>query len=364
MANIDRIVNVQISLRTAAIAQQNFSELMLLGPFNSPDDEKVIIIRGADELVSDFGVQTTSPLYIAALVAFGQIPTVPHIYIGNYDATEDPIDNMIAIAGENSNWYAFVDTAHNDENALDFAAWAEGNEKIFLTCMNDPATGSPAAGDTTSVAARLKIGNFFRTGWYYHPDPRQFPEVAICVRSFTKYPGAETWANQRLSFTTYTPLSETRARNIFDKNGNTFEAFRNIAITQNGKVAGGEWIDVIRFRDWLAEEIKIRVFSQMVDNRIPYTDFGIAIIRTRLAQALDFGVFRGGIAPVEVNEDGDIIPSYTIDVPLSASVSFNNKANRLLQDVYFTARLAGAIHAVEIKGVLTYESVPVGEMIM
>ena len=83
---------------------------------------------------------------------------------------------------------------------------------------------------------------------------------------------------------------------------------------------------------------------------------GIQVIVTALRQALDMGVARQGIAPPETDPSNDqrVIPSYTISAPRSASVSFNNKANRVLQDVNFTARLAGAIHTVEIKGALTY----------
>ena len=121
-------------------------------------------------------------------------------------------------------------------------------------------------------------------------------------------------------------------------------------------LAAGEWIDVIRFRDWLVEQIRINVVSALInaDGKVPYTDDGIQIIRNALQKALDLGVARKGIAPEELDSDGRKIPSYTITVPRSADVSVNNKANRLLQDVRFTARLAGAIHVCEIKGSLAY----------
>ena len=472
MANIDRVVNVQIALRTAAITTESFSDLLLLGTFTPQGTERVVVITSADELMDTYQVPSGSPLYKAASVAFSQIPTVPQLYIGNKTATglvtsqvsiatlnpffmevgsgvpgaepnvlitvsgagfsinskikfadqleekttfvnentltisinrwqfsspdagipvqvvdpngqsnillfaviplastppttpptpptappdNSPFNIMVNIASENSDWYAFCDTDHVDVEALDYALWAESNQKLFVTTLSDPVTTSPPSTDSTSVAAKLKAGNYFRTAWWWHPDPLEFTDVAITARSFTKYPGGETWANQRLNAVMTTALNETIARNVSSKNGNTFEPFRNINITQYGKVAGGEWIDVIRFRDWLCEEIRIRVFQQMIDNRIPYTDAGIAIIRTRITQALDLGVTRGGIAPDEINSAGDIIPSYTVSMPLAADVSANNKANRLLQDCYFTARLAGAIHVVEIKGVLTYE---------
>ena len=43
-------------------------------------------------------------------------------------------------------------------------------------------------------------------------------------------------------------------------------------------------------------------------------------------------------------------------MPLAANISANTKAQRLLEDVKFTARLAGAIHVVEIAGSFTYEN--------
>jgi uncharacterized protein DUF3383 len=363
MANIDRIVKVSISLRTAGVTQASFSDLLLFGQFQRPtgagSTDVVFIITDPQELLDDYGCQATDPIYRAALVFFSQIPHPPRLFIG-MDANAAQVENdLTAIIDQNSDWYAVCDAEHDDTRALAIGEWTEAQEKLFITVLSAIDNASNAATDTTSVAYQLMQQQLFRTAWWYDPDADNFPDVAIAAKSFTKYPGQETWANQRLSNVAFNYLNETTAQNIFDKNGNTFEPFRNIAITQNGKVAGGEWIDVIRFRDWLCEEIKTRVFLQMVDNRIPYTDPGIAIIRTRVTQALDFGVARGGIAPPEVDVDGNYVPSYTVDVPLSTTVSVNDKANRILRDVYFTARLAGAIHVVEIQGTLTYENLPV-----
>lgn len=357
MANIDRIVKVYISLRTTAIAQQNFNDLLLYGMWTPVGAEKVAIITSPDELIDTYHVQPTDSIYKAAEVAFSQIPHLGRIFIG-LDSNA-PSTDLPAIKAENNDWYAICDTKHDESRALAIGQWTEANEKLFVTALHSANNASAPGTDTTSIAHVLMQNNLFRTAWWYVEDVEDFTDVAITVKSFTKYPGQETWANQRLAGVPYYKLSETSAQNIFAKNGNTFEPFRNISITQQGKVAGGEWIDVIRFRDWLCEEIKIRIFQQMVDNRIPYTDPGIAIIRSRLQEALDFGVFRGGIAPPEINNDGDYVPSYVIQVPLSTNVSTNDKANRILRDVYFTARLAGAIHVVEIQGVLTYENLPV-----
>jgi len=361
LANIDRIVKVSIQLRTAGITAINFNDLLLFGPFTipAPATAKVFIITDPDELVESYGVLVDDPMYKAAQVFFSQIPHPPRLFIGHDNNAADVTTDLIAINDENSDWYGICDVLHDGTRAVDIAEWVEAHEKIFVTVLNDAGDISAPATDTTSVAHLLMQGNFFRTAWWWNPSLEEFPDVAIAAKSFTKYPGQETWANQRLSAVMSTFLSETIAQNIFAKNGNTFEPFRNISITQNGKTSGGEWIDVIRFRDWLCEEIKVRIFQQMVDNRIPYTDPGIAIIRSRLQQALDFGVKRGGIAPPEVDIEGNYVPSYVIEVPLSMTISPNDKANRILRDVYFTARLAGAIHVVEIQGTLTYDNLAV-----
>jgi hypothetical protein len=362
MANIDRIVNVTIALRTAGITQATFSDLLLYGVFTRPVGDTtglVYIITDPDELLDTYGCQPTDPIYLAALTFFSQIPHPPQLYIGLDQASPNVDTDLAAMNDQNSDWWALCDVSHSEDRALDIGTWIEAHEKLFITVLSDIDNTLPAGTDTTSVAHLLMQNQLFRTAWWYDPNPLNFVDVAICAKSFTKYPGQETWANQRLAGVAYNYLNEGTFSNLFNKNGNTFEPFRNIAITQNGKVAGGEWIDVIRFRDWLCEQIKVTIFMQLVDNRIPYTDPGIAIIRSRLQQALDFGVVRGGIAPPEVNSEGDYVPSYTIQVPLSTDVPVNNKANRLLQDVYFTARIAGAIHVVEIQGTLTYDLLPV-----
>ena len=59
---------------------------------------------------------------------------------------------------------------------------------------------------------------------------------------------------------------------------------------------------------------------------------------------LDLGIANGGFAAD---------PAPTVDAPLASAVSANDKAQRLLPDVTFTAVLAGAIHEVQVRGTVT-----------
>lgn len=445
MANIDRIVNVQISLNTAGISEEGFSTMLIAG-WHAYTNEHVITVTDAGELL-DLGFKPTDKIYLAAADAFSQIPKPKEVKIGRLqcdgikvtfnenvekdaaymltikkvdakgelhtsnvmymakendtvidvlnglaDATIDytasvvdnelyikgndivvetvaPLEisgfvkadvsiaeNMAAILSADSDFYGVILADRSHENIEAMAEWAEAETKLFLACTNE--AGADNAEVTADIGSKLQAGKYFRTAVCYHADAdTDFLDAAEMARCFAIEPGGETWANKRLAGVTVDNLTETQYKALTKKNYNTFEKFRNVAITQNGVVAAGEWIDVIRFRDWLVEQIRVEEFNMLVNrDKLPYTDAGIAIVENVLNAVLKKGQDRGGIAPTEYDEDGNKNLGYTISVPRASSISANKKASRVLSDVTFTARLAGAIHCMEIKGSLTYEN--------
>jgi len=282
-----------------------------------------------------------------------------NLTITNGASSETIAETMAACVAYDSDFYGIALASRTDSDILAMAAWAEANEKLYGTCVSGSAVLDGA--DNTDIASQLMLNNYYRTFAFYHEDANDFPEVAVMSRCFTAVPGSETWALKRLAGVVVDNLTETQFNVLKAKNVNTFERFRNLSLTQTGKVAAGEWIDVIRFRDWLAEEIKVNVLNVLVNNeKVPYTDAGIAIVEGAIRQSLRQGQVNGGIAPVEYDENGDKNLGYTVTVPLAANISANQKASRILEGVTFTARLAGAIHVVQINGQLTYENLLVG----
>ena len=451
MANIDRIVSVQIALNTAGISKEGFSTLMIVGA-NTVSLPRVSSYTSSVQMTQD-GYSETDPLYLMAVDFFSQIPHPNVLKVGRrqVDSVSVTVDNVLAEGGvytltltsENAhNTYTYTYTVASGDGAekiltglatamaddptvtaayadsaltltnrvagtafvvtvdknlvktngaptetiaetmaacvaydpdfygiamasranadvLAMANWAEANNKLFGTCVSGDDVLNGAI--STDIASQLMLNNFYRTFSFYHEDAADYPEVAVMSRCFTAVPGSETWANKRLAGVNIDPLTETQFNVLVAKNVNTFERFRNLSLTQTGKVSAGEWIDVIRFRDWLAEEIKVNVLNVLVNNeKVPYTDAGIAIIEGAIRQSLRQGQVNGGIAPVEYDENGDKNLGYTVTVPLAANISANQKASRILEGVTFTARLSGAIHVVKIIGSLTYENLLVG----
>ena len=361
MANLSRISSVQITLATAGLRQQSFSDLLLMGTHTGPN--RVDVITSAEDLLTGFGLDDTSLLYQAAQVAFSQEPCVNRLYIGRRDALEAANTALSACLGANDEWYGIALVDHVAADLLPAAAWAEANSRLLGAVITDPDVAA-ASGDEPATA--LMTGQYFRTAWWYHTSATAWPEVAAMSKGFTVPPGGGgegvreggTWANMQLRAVPAVRLTETQYTNIRTRNGNTFEPFRNLSLTQGGKTAGGEWIDIIRGRDWLCEEIRINTVLLFVDRRIPYTDAGIAAVRQRVDQSLALGVRRGLIAPREIDPDtGKEIPSYVITVPSAVQVSQNDKANRILRDLTFRARLAGSIHVSELRGSLQYDAI-------
>lgn len=450
MANLDRIVNVDISLNTTGVSTEGFSTILCVGP-HLHSLPRVSTYTSADQMLED-GFSADDPLYKMVSAAFSQTPSPAVVKVGrrqvnsctvtvaqlgatsaytltvsgygddgnvtektysytndegssedvlqglstavtgdesalisaSYSAgvltlqakdpskpfalnassmlsvdlgsiTESVAQTMAAIMNSDSDFYGVAFTSKVQDDVLAMAEWTESAGKLYGTSFGGDNVKNSEM--TTDTGSQLKAKNYYRTFWFYHSVENEYPEVAVMARCFAVDPGGETWALKKLAGITVDPLTETEFNAVTGKNGNTFELFRNVSVTQNGMVAAGEWIDVIRFRDWLEEEIKTNVFNLLINrDKVPYTDAGIAAIESRVREALDLGQRRGGIAPTEYDEDGNQNLGYTISVPLAANISANTKSSRKLTDMTFTARLAGAIHVVNITGSLTYEN--------
>jgi len=112
-------------------------------------------------------------------------------------------------------------------------------------------------------------------------------------------------------------------------------------------MVSGEYFDVIHGLHWLEQTIKENIFGMLTtisnsNSKVPYTNEGIALIRNQLEASLKVAVTRGII-----NAD------YTITTPDVFDVSSQDKADRILRNVTFTATLTGAINKSEINGTVS-----------
>lgn len=250
--------------------------------------------------------------------------------------------DMAAIALENSSFYGVESTTASTAEITALATWVESNKKI--SAQSSQNTDIPAA-PTTDVASALKTANDFRTAVHFHDDPGQFLGAALLGSVFPVDPGGVIAKFRKLASVSTVPLTESEIANLTAKNANSFTTFGGVGITFNGRMAAGEWFDVIRDRDWLEATMQADVFNVFANsNKVPFTDGGIsqvvAAIRARLGIAVSAGFLAEDPAPV-------------VTAPRASAVSPADKAARNLTGVSFTGTIAGAIQATTISGTVS-----------
>lgn len=270
--------------------------------------------------------------------------------------TETITDALNNIKTEDNDWYGLNLVSRTKQDQLDAAAWAESNEKICVVASAEAdIIDTTDAADTTSIAAQLKAAGYARTACVYHSQAAsEYADAALLGKILPYDPGTYTAMFKTLASITVDVLTETQTSNARDKNCNVYEQIGGVNIVREGKVAEGEFIDVIIFIDWLDARITEAVYALLAKSlKVPYTEDGIAAVKSEIGAPLQVGQNRGGISPTEYDADNNQIGGFVIVIPALAGISSADKTARLLQDVEFTAWLAGAIHAVTIDGVVT-----------
>jgi hypothetical protein len=251
--------------------------------------------------------------------------------------------DLAAILVENGDWYALHTTFNSKAYVLAAAAWVEANGKLYLVDVPETDAITVAVGSSpTDTLYSLFALSYNRTAGSYHPASSQMFSAAWLGRVLPDQPGSETWKFKSLAGISGVALTSTHRTNLKARKANSYSAFGGQNKTWEGTVAGGSYgyIDVTRGYDWLSDDMQKRVADALdASEKIPYTDPGIAIIRSEVKASLKTAA-----------TNGIITDDFEITVPKAKDVSSADKAARRLTNVKFTATLAGAIHSVAIVG--------------
>lgn len=154
-------------------------------------------------------------------------------------------------------------------------------------------------------------------------------------------------------------LTESQAAALESKNCNVFAAYNNdTSILQQGKMAGGEFADIITGTDWLALTIQRDLHNALYTSttKIPQTDQGMQVLTTIVAARCSQAVANGLVAPGVWNApgfgalaQGDYLDKgfYIYNAPVSSQAQADRTA-RMAVPIQVAAKLAGAIHSVDV----------------
>lgn len=250
--------------------------------------------------------------------------------------------DLAAVANENNDWYALTLTTSSLNEIAAAAGYVEANKKLMIQGSQD--TDILGSG-TADIASVLKAASFFRSAIFYHQVPDQFIGAAMLGKGLPYNPGSLTFKFKTLAGVTASNLSATESSNALGKNANFAQTVAGVSMTGEGKVASGEYIDIVRDRDWFQARLQERIFTLLLNNpKVPFTDAGISAVEAELRAQLLEAQAAGFLADS---------PRPTIIVPKAKDVPSGDRAIRKLSGISFSARVAGAIHCVAITGTVT-----------
>lgn len=345
------IVKVTISRETTAVARASFGVPAVVAEFltskTTPAFGRARFYGSTDEML-DEGWLTTDPVYQAAAAVLRNNPRVPGVVVGRKDAADASwAAALAAVRSANSGWYALTIVPDSVPVATDYLAaaeWAEAQKVIFFLQATDTGVLDPAS--TTDIAAALKALGYGRTVVLYHAaaNEAQRADATWVGEGLPFGPGTSTWAFKQLVGVTPDTFTPGERNAALGKNANIYEVVAGVPVTQFGKTVGGEFVDIIVCVDWLESRLQENVYGLLVNARkVPYDDGGITIVAGAVQATLEEAA-RAGILQLD---------SIVLSVPTYAEIPQADRLARNLPDITFTALLVGAVHTVEIRGVVS-----------
>lgn len=355
--SLSQIITVNITRNTSAAERASFGiPLFVTATVPAGFTERAREYTSLEGLTDD-GFATTDNAYLAAQSFFAQDPNVSKIIIGRKDVGDsDWVEALTAIGEENDDWYFVTTETRTKADVLAIAAYVEALNKMYAVCTDEAASidTTYVAGSATDTAGSLADGNYTRTfHLWHHEAATDFHECAFVGYNAPFVAGSVTWANLQLNGVPAAQnsdgnrLTDTQITNIKARESSYVLTIAGLTLTLGGKVASGEWIDIIRGKDALEEELGKSLLDLLVNQqggKLPYTDAGLNAVRGKMVNVLEDFV-----------DSNYIQPNYTITIPKAKDISVTDKTNRVLNSVSFEAFLVGAIHTVSLSGNLAYE---------
>jgi hypothetical protein len=258
------------------------------------------------------------------------------------DTTVDPgiEDDLNAIWAADQAWYGLLIDSVSGQEILAAANWAETLPMIFFATTQD--AGCLGSGDT-DVCSQLKASTLQRTiPLWHHRASEQCAGAAWAGKMLPKAPGSANWANKSLAAVDVSKLSDTERGNLKAKNCNYYVSVKGIGFTLDGRASGGRFADITHGIDWFEARLEERIVLLMANNdKVPYTDAGIQLIRGQVDAQILAGITATVVDPAQ---------TWWTSVPAVADVDPNDKIARLLRNVRFQFVLQGAVNKVLING--------------
>jgi hypothetical protein len=265
-----------------------------------------------------------------------------------FDATADPdleddLDDIRAEtdASQSLSWYGILIDSNSAAEIAVAAAWAESRTaQVFVQSADWDIKD---ATETDDVASTMQTASYARSAGLYHDQVGTYAAAAMMSLHLTFQPGIATMAHKTLAGVPSVNLTGGEKAAIEAKNWSHYTDVGTQGNLFEGKTPAGEFVDIVRDIDFSTARIQETVFGTLAGvPKVPYTDGGAEQIRAAV-----LSVLRLCSSPDHPIFDPE---SIVVTVPKVLDVPSADRANRVLPNVTYEARLQGAIHKVRVRG--------------
>lgn len=335
-------VEVTIIDQTSPVSKRGFGLPLIFVPDTDVAYKEVEGTDGLSTLVSgDMGYEMVSKM-------FEQEPSPQEVAVYGVDLVASGTtitDELNDLLLEHQDFYFVLLASRVQADIEETASWTGANQRLFVAqadITEDVATIETMASNISSSRAAL----YAHDGGSAGED--NYLDAAIVGRMAPTDPGSATWKFQGLNGVPVATYSNTDQNTLEDANVNTYVLRMGANMTTEGLETTGGYIDIQRSKDWMKARIEEAVFGLLYrSEKVPYDDIGIGLVVEKLKGVLKRAVGQGIIA-----RDLDGNGLWSVDIPSRSEIADNDIANRILPDIDFEAVVAGAVHKVEVTGVL------------
>ena len=251
--------------------------------------------------------------------------------------------DLAAIAAADNDWFGLALDSQGSAEIVAAAAWCETAKKMLGYTTSDQAHLS--TGSVTAIGYSVKNAAYLYTFGMWRAKiatPDSWAVGALLGLELSKAAGASHFAFKTLAGQYTDALTDTQRQAIESYNLNHYTLLSDVGITYPGKVASGEWMDVVRDLASLRVDLQYDVAeAQIANDKLAFDDDGISVIgakiRARLQTATDARILATS-------------PKFVLNIPRATAVPSADRQARRLTGITFDARMAGAILGIRLRG--------------
>lgn len=277
----------------------------------------------------------------------------------------DALINQIKLfqANVTNDWYYLLTDREEDEYVRALAKFAEASEPTraeLSAGVEDHRkfymgqTSNKLFADDTARAAVI-----YTDAEYLAEEP----DASYSGNVGPFYPKSVTWkfkrpqdgnasASEGTKLISLPHLTDAEREQLLENHVNFLTEEYKRQYVKDGTCLNGEFIDTVLGGDWIAKRMRDLIYDTLLENpNIDYDDAGFGLVASAVLQALaEAADDDHNIIAIDSKSRAGL---YSVNVPKLTDATDEQRRNRVMPDITWSAQLSGAIHQVKTEGVLS-----------